>query len=968
MASAYTNSYKYRDPEKLDISVLGNAMQYKQKNYDTNVAQTQQLINQYAGTDLLREVDKQYFGERLNTLVNYVNQSGTRDWSRRSIANELQSYVSTALDKNVMTAIASTQSYIKQMAEIEDIKKNKPDQYSMQNEWFATRDMERYIRENKIGDSYRAQSYTPYTDVTQTILKNADFYKQFGAEVRYDSLGGNAYFTYLGKTETLSPQEASNLVAMSLGDKGRNQLMIEGLYNYKGVKDDNVVRNDYVNSLTSQKNNYNSLADSTLALAAGASKKEKEVLLKNAQQYKDKAGQLENSIQESPKLNRDKMIYDMHTSNFLNQWGNALSYKKVTDLTIDDSGYKAAKFSWDVKADIWEQNFKNNKEIADNLKWEEEMSLKSKIAFSEGKIDENGNAIVGGANPNIITTEDPEKLGKTDPIDPVGIVNEFNRNYTQAASTVKTDIEKLKSTEAGMRKLQEVFGNEANQPTDRLTFLLMGRNQIAQERYSDLKKSNILSPQSIAAIDKGQESFSKKLYLDKQIKDIDIKVENMTKSFVGQMKGIYEPVVDKDGNVKTGGYGNDGNTNYDNLYGYSKIGAKLNMIGRILKDSGNKMSDLEKQQLVVLRNNLIAKLPKSQREIAENTFGSTGGFWSATGNLVSSQWADLKSTYYNVKQNVFGGDDQDRKLENENRIIAERDNSKFKRDRLNWSRNISSEDGNISDFGSQDLGKNWAGLDKDGYAKNGSSLLNELSMAAKDIDQNLQTYKTTYSSNVFTVNTGDKTAQNMVRSMQALVPDQVLASDSSIQFRINPETGTANVSMMIKGDKGSVVPYQLNDVKIENLPAQISGKLNVDAQRFRYDPVANPEPDPFYFRGDIYDSREEINNRFGSDDMNAFQNHSTKTDIYEKVKAVMGDEFLQRNAEKIQKLTDDSVKFSGKAIQGQYAVDITASDGTFLKREILDSRDVLGQKNLIEKASDKIASEAIVEHIIRTMK
>ena len=116
------------------------------------------------------------------------------------------------------------------------------------------------------------------------------------------------------------------------------------------------------------------------------------------------------------------------------------------------------------------------------------------------------------------------------------------------------------------------------------------------------------------------------------------------------------------------------------------------------------------------------------------------------------------------------------------------------------------------------------------------------------------------------------------------------------------------------------------------------------------------------------ESREEINNRFGSDDMNAFQNHSTKTDIYEKVKAVMGDEFLQRNAEKIQKLTDDSVKFSGKAIQGQYAVDITASDGTFLKREILDSRDVLGQKNLIEKASDKIASEAIVEHIIRTMK
>ena len=121
MATAFSID-KYRDPEKIDLSSTFQAQAYKQQNYDINTAQTQQLINQYAGTDLLRDIDKEYFGERLNTLVGFINQSGTRDWSRKSISDKLQNYVSTALDKNVIKAIASTQSFRKQQAEIEALK------------------------------------------------------------------------------------------------------------------------------------------------------------------------------------------------------------------------------------------------------------------------------------------------------------------------------------------------------------------------------------------------------------------------------------------------------------------------------------------------------------------------------------------------------------------------------------------------------------------------------------------------------------------------------------------------------------------------------------------------------------------------------------------------------------------------------------------------------------------------------
>ena len=255
MSSAYTNITTYRDPAQIDLSSTFKAQAYKQQNYDVNTAQTQQLINQYAGTDLLRDIDKQYFGERLNTLVKYINESGTRDWSRKSVANEIQNYVSTALDKNVMNAIATTQSFRKQQSEIEDIKKNKPDLYSMQNEWFAKQDLNRYLSSNEVGDTYRAQSYTPYTDVKKVILENADKLKDFGVEYYTDNIGGNSYFRRIGTFEKIDPETAKHYLSTMMDSKVMNQLYIDGQYAYKDT-DASTVKNKYTDKLDSMSRVY----------------------------------------------------------------------------------------------------------------------------------------------------------------------------------------------------------------------------------------------------------------------------------------------------------------------------------------------------------------------------------------------------------------------------------------------------------------------------------------------------------------------------------------------------------------------------------------------------------------------------------------------------------------------------------------------------------------------------------------
>lgn len=1002
MATAFTQTYRYRDPEKIDISVLGNAAKYKQNLYDTNVAQTQQLINQYAGTDLLKDVDKQYFGERLNTLVNYINQSGTRDWSRRSIANEIQSHVSTALDKNVMNAIASTQSFRKQQAEIEDIRKNKPEQYSMQNEWFAKRDLQRYMESTEVGDVYNAQPYTPYTDLSKEILKNSDFFKQFGAEVKYDPISGNAFFQHIGKKEIFSPEKARNMIAMAIGEKGKQQMMIDGLYQYKDKSKDEV-RQDFVNTLNSQKDEYMRLSKTSSIMAAGASNKEKEAYTQQSKYYSDRAGEVSKNIIDSESMSSDAMVYTMHSNNFLNQWGKAMSYEKITDLIIDDSGYKTANFNWEVKTDIWEQNYKLNKDIVDAAKDQRDYDLKVKIAQAEGKLDENGNTIIGGSQSNAdkegySINDIPKDSGIIEEKNPIKIVNDYVNDYNTAVSSVEKDIQNLKSTPEGQERLRNIFGSESKASAGRLAWLMIQGNKLSQERYSDMKKTGVLSESSIASIDKAQSSYKAKQFVDKETDKLLYRIDGMLKTTIGNPNvkdfgGLTEYVVDVKGNVVKGNYVdktviNPGLNNrtivksnskgFDHLSNYSKIGARLGMIQSLLRESAGNTGELtenQKNELRVLSNNLIAKLPKDQQDKARSAYNTEEqGFWSAIGNAVLSTGVAFKGAYYDIKSR-WTNDDQDKAKFQEAQKEYDKYSRKVDAGMANIGLKTWQDDINIDTYDMEDLDShemnNKVGRDSNGYLKNGKSLLTEFKTTAGLIDENIQKYNNYYSPTSITVDLNKSLGKEISANLMALVPDKEIVKDMPAQFTINPDTKTASVSMSIKAGKGETERIVIEDVPMQNLPSKLTSKLNMDANRFKYDTDLNPNPESFYFRGDIFDNSNQISAKYKHSELNPEENHFTKADIKNQLEIIKGKDFIKEHSEKIEKILDNSVSFEGTPVSGQgmYALRMYLDDGTQIgQTSVIDPIRVNDIKTEMERLSDKIASEKIIEHIIKTIK
>lgn len=342
--ATYNSIDTFRDPSQIDIlSTLGKAQTYLQQNYDTNVQETQSLINQYLGTDLLRDVDQKYLTERLGTLVEYVNQAGTRNWTKKSVAKEIQGYIGQAIDENVMAAIASTQSYRKQRAEIDHYKKAGKGEWSLQNEWMATQDLARYMSSGQVGDYYRAGAYTPYRDVSKKILDNIKVLKEHGVDyVPFSQeYGSGGFFRMVGTREVLSPAKVQQYLGAILDTSDMNQLYIDGMYTLKDKSTDEIKTMYKDLYETRNKAIDNSIADLKLELGNATKKEDKDILNRKIEALKEEKSS--NDLNMSKELSRENLVSIYYSQRFFDNYSNFLSFNRVKDWKVDDSMFQLYK-------------------------------------------------------------------------------------------------------------------------------------------------------------------------------------------------------------------------------------------------------------------------------------------------------------------------------------------------------------------------------------------------------------------------------------------------------------------------------------------------------------------------------------------------------------------------------------------------------------------------------------------------
>lgn len=235
MASAFSILRNYGDYiQPYDLNLIQQGLEYKQQKYDANFASIQQQVDQFTNLDIIKSEDRAYMEERLESLVNQVNEYGSMDLSSNGLTRNIQNHVKQTLDNNVINAITGTQAVRKYQQEIEYYKKEKPDQYSPINEMYGLRPVQEWLNDGQAGSKFRGSSYTPYTDVQGKLNKAVSDLVKNKSETEIQIPTQDGYIV-TKKIKELNAEEIRSVATGFLNTQDRQQLEINGWYNFGQV-------------------------------------------------------------------------------------------------------------------------------------------------------------------------------------------------------------------------------------------------------------------------------------------------------------------------------------------------------------------------------------------------------------------------------------------------------------------------------------------------------------------------------------------------------------------------------------------------------------------------------------------------------------------------------------------------------------------------------------------------------------
>lgn len=910
MASSYTQVRQYRDPVQLDISnTLGKAATYKQNLYDANTTAMQQLINQYAGIDLIKDIDQNYLGDRLKTLTNYINQAGAMDWSRRSVFNDVSNYVGQALDSNVMNAISSTQALMKQNAEIEQ--KKKEGKYGVANEWLAKAGLEDYLKSNKVGDIYRPGQYFDYVDINKKVIENSKLIKDMGGEVYFEQGDSTPYFRTIKKGERLTPQKVKQWTEMLLGEDGIRQMSITGLYEYRGKNEDDV-KKDYSEYVNEQIEKNNKLSADIALTATNKTGDDKKNYLKLIEELKDQNTTLEGKLKNN--YGRESMISEMYVNRQMNKFASTLAYDNIVDYKIDDSPLKALNYQLDVQKENNAENYRK----ADLALKEGDQKIKLLEAGLK-KNEKTGQLEWDANNPNnpsfksgINVVTNPDKKGEVI-VEPVGNAYEmasssFSDTVSAITEMLKTEFKNPEYTKIveqyGLKgnSISQIAGAIVNSPSKfgKLDNLVRQLGNSDKYRYLkinekiDQTKSNLqLVRESDSALSPAFEDISRR---EKQIMSTPKAKENYD---------LYTNyTVNSDGNLIKG------DAKKQNDYN-GKIIREIGIMNNILAN-GN-MDNSQRVAMKRMRDLKLRELkgfnPKKENEYKEALYLPDNQTFGELVEGVAEGVVDSFKAIFGVRPDV-------RKKEPVKRDYL----SRFGNEVVDFfTRYHDDEDFDSSNkvtkyqkgFGYYSENK------EDFYQKINGKLDN-----VKNIIVNNSPYLSTPQPKSLIMDNGDKSIEPILPLLKNMIPSNAeLVKDGITKIDIN-ENGGYNVTIPVK--IGKDIQTITAQASVDDLPSNLTNSIMVNTKHL-YN-AKNKFAQQTVVEVDLPETVSEFKENeipYTSADRRTYLANytpSTKKDLYEYVNTMFNDDIVQKHKSEIEKIINENLKISIINEQNQWTI------------------------------------------------
>ena len=348
MANAYTAPLTYSPTiSTMDIAQLtGQVQTALQQRFDINVAKVDDLIQKITTVPLVRDKDKKYLGDRLGSLLSMVDANSKVDMTNNNVTRQISNYISTAIDDNVKEQISNSQKIQSFQQEAARIKKEKPELYNDANYAYALDKSGYADYVNEKADSIGNLQYTPYYDVPKNLNEPLDKWaKEMGFEKVVDSSveGGYIYKTVKGKT--LTEEQIANFVDNRIltDPKLRQQLMIDSHYKYRGVSDEDLLKN-YKEAVKPVLDNMDmQITEVDYQIKnTNPDDAEKLQLLNQKKANISKKKEFAEAQANGQGFNRDSFLYNNHVNNLTESYKKTFGYAAITDIDFNDDFLDAA--------------------------------------------------------------------------------------------------------------------------------------------------------------------------------------------------------------------------------------------------------------------------------------------------------------------------------------------------------------------------------------------------------------------------------------------------------------------------------------------------------------------------------------------------------------------------------------------------------------------------------------------------
>lgn len=459
MASAYGHRREYRGfVAPFDVDLASKVATYKQQVSNHNRDKIQALIDQYGSMDLVKDVDKEYFYDRLSKVTEFVNKNGTMDLSSDGVQRAIENNVRQAVDDNVLKAYSMSQLYRQGVAKINAIReKGEKGGYHIYNEMEAMEDANAWLNDGQVGSSFKGINYTMYSDVKGKLdAKMTELYKNSEQVIEEVTGDGRIIKRTL---KGMSPEEVSVYSVGLLDEHDKVQMKINAKWGTLKQNPADVVNKSFTTSIDSSIASLQSQLDSVKDKTSTQAIK----LSENINHLKNVRSQTAINPSDDDSLIQQKLIAQstyLEQKGLVNGFQNMYRQREIKrEYDTDQAYWNRTRLEFDSYWKQVEQQNNNRKYQLDLAKLEHDMWKDGVSPTGKGS-GKSGSARGASSDPAIqgltlgkdaMTVEEQED-----------VVNSFQNHYGNLVGSVDNNInafsESLKSLDNG----NSHFHNELN--------------------------------------------------------------------------------------------------------------------------------------------------------------------------------------------------------------------------------------------------------------------------------------------------------------------------------------------------------------------------------------------------------------------------------------------------------------------------------------------------------------------------